>query len=301
MREFEAQMFKAKVKQPTEEPKRGPGGQALIAALDEGREIPVIGGAFCDQGRGCNGFVEAIERPEEGGTFIKFYGTRQKLKLFYPNKEHLHRLEVPKWLLFQAPARFIKTFYLALPFLALHFLFFRKRTMDFITDTLLSLSWKTCFEIENGERDFLPKEQFCAFVRALPGMGPKNRWLEPMTYGMEFLRFFLEMDLTYRFPVQDAWNRDFEGFFQTIIQRTTVPKVKEKWQFLYRVLKALRWADRDFREALDALFATKAPPLDNDDRFFCYQNKSYDYDGLTHEERMDVWNMMNQGNEYLRA
>jgi len=275
--------------------------QKLRNDIRERGKIEGIAGIFGPELKESGGYVDSITKTENGIT-TKLYGCNYEFK-GYPDKDSILKLELSKSILFGRILNETRNLPFVLFGIALNYIVFRKRTIRFIEVFFDDISHKVIQTHGNpyetgGKRQFLvTKEDYCPFVRNIHDSFTKNAEGKLSENIRDYVCQFLQLDITYRARLQDAKQKTIKETLRTLKRRETNAGMKKKWQTILTVYKILG-------KKADKVFAgIKEIPLDDDDRYFFYGIKSYDFNDLSWEKREKELYLLDKiaGNVKIRA
>jgi hypothetical protein len=305
----------------------------FLSDLKEKGRIQTIGGVFGEI-RGCDGYVEEVIKPEEGGTFVKIYGCSFLYKGL-PHHAQVHGLELSKSLISEIPREIIGRSYVLLIAFGLLFLFARKRLIHFadhLFDVLIrrAVRW---YDLPPKEYNAFAKELTRATTNALQEVfglteleihraqhvyEPDSRLehlnasdvkFHPKQLGYllarvsKFVILVLELDSAYRFRAQDVIGAGtFMDCLDLLASRETAHGIAFKWDFLKRVLKLAFWFMPDLERFVNATMANidqDKVRMDESDWYFCLRWLSYDFGGLNQEERFALRDRIDAENGHV--
>ena len=255
---------------------------------------------FGPEDEGCDGYIEFVFYPEEGGTFTKIYGCSYLYKGVFPI-EVVYGLQLSKHFFSEMPRDISRHFLLWIG-LVLFFLFQRKSFLEFATEFMRNLNLKVTEHYEphdknkEGQPEFRPerynnfeKEIERAILIAIRGEG---LWEQLFIYLTRFLKLFLYSDNTYRLRLQDAFEEGKKSLVKVldvlISRETPYSGVGPKWKFLKFALSmlclispAIKRISRKFMENLDK----DKIKMDEADWYWCLKFRSYNFGGKSQEWR----------------
>ena len=262
--------------------------------------MQIAAGVF-GEGEHCNGIVEGVLKPEEGGTFMKIYGCPVIAK-GHAKKEIVYGIQLAKAILSSIPREIIGKSWLNMAFLGFKFLFARDQLLKELYFVFHQIDQKVLkhYDIPEKEYNVFAKELKRAVDKAIEG--ENNQWGKLIEKAVKFLRLFLEIDNGYRNRVQDALGEIREGSLSEFWRIYGILESRElgitaHWKFIKLVLKAafllsptLRRITIKFLENLDV----SKIKMDKADWYFCLNFKSYNFGGLTHEDRLKERSKLNK-------
>ena len=271
--------------------------ERLHRDIKEKGKIMLIASIFGDI-EWCDAYLEEIIRPPEGGTFMKLYGCSYLYK-GYPDKEIVERVDLIKRV-FMASVRLLNKSPFRY-FMPIIFLLFRKKVIKNLIYWYVNI-----FEQYLGKIQ-LPFKEFNVFSRELIRVGLKfadtildqsyRDRIEKLVY---CLAMIMEFDNAYRWRVQDILGninkdnlrenptKEIKRLFNIFIERDfgiqdRIIVIKKIVLFLL-LFKKFRTLVMQFLLELDI----DKVKLDEADFYFCLMRKSYNYRGLSFEERMKM-------------
>lgn len=270
----------------------------------------IVIGAYGDMER-CEGVLEDIITPEEGGTFMKFHGCPYLFKGF-PLNEVIESMGLAKALLSFLPREIISKSFIFSSMVALLFLFNRKRFYYY-----LNLYFGMIYDRAVVRAGMLPerynaptieikrafyvalKNEFGVFDKPLRDyyaaeIKGNTKLLKAVFYAktIEFMCFFLEIDSAYRLRVQDVLghrHKDIKGLFDILIKREKDEALIRNWKSLSRIILLFIKINSQSRRIIDNFLLQidiDEVKLDEADWYFSLRRKGYDFRGISLEERL---------------
>lgn len=295
----------------------------LADKKSKGEKINVAYGALHEKREGANAFIEEYIYPEAGGTELKLWGISYRLKLSKQGHQ-LHAFDLAKSMISEIPREVIgENKWLAIP-LGLMVLSSKKRTirmLDRLFTVLITrnLRW---LGLEHGYNP-VPREVQRACFAVLKRYGfdaetytvftndPEKydfpawdgTWQHLMACVSVLVAYFLEVDTAYRFRVQDAFSKDLFTMLDTLISREAgIQGVGHKWQWLKRALRVILWRypdiDNFIKDVLLEVDAAKMK-LDDADLYFCLGYISYNFGGISYEERWRIRKLADKEKDHI--
>ena len=264
--------------------------EKFVADLKKHGKIDTAFGVF-GEGYGCDGYVEEVIRPETGGTFMKIYGCSFLFK-GYAHKSQVDGMQMAKALFSTIAREFTRLFYISLAF---KFVFRRKKLLKFIAVVMDEVNHKALrhYDIPWKEHNVMEKEITRAVNAALKE--EKGDYVPIFEKFTRFLCLFLYLDNAYRFRVQDAFGyigrNHIAGLFEgieTMIERETEKGIAPKWTFIKIGLEIAFLLDPTLKRIVGNVIQNldlKYIAMDEADWYFCLKWHSYNFGGLTEEER----------------
>lgn len=260
-----------------------------------GGKIDIMYGAFGPESNWSDAYIEAVLKPDSGGTFVKLYGCPYLVKGLYG--KNVEAIQFPKHVFSEIPRDLIR-----LPFmtvgLAFTWLFHRRGFLRFLSNLMDAIELKVLrhYDIPEKEHNAMPNELYRALVHASQNEGA---WTGIITKGASFLRLFLESDNTYRFRIQDALplavaptnrrNRKPAIIFLRILEdRETSTGIGWKWRFIRTIVRLALLTSPALRRISDRFFRAidrRVIKLDEADWYFALDFTSYNFGGISYEER----------------
>ena len=233
----------------------------------------------------CGGYEECVIKPEDGGTFTKFYGCSILLKGEIDN-ETIDKLAVVKRSIV-ATLSLVSSFpfILFVPFLILWKECVLKESIRWIVRIYRAdLIKKQLPHIRFNRMEREVIRVFGVFARNVKDEYYKNEIID-LGY---LVAMVLQFDSAYRFPFQDAFNKDIRLFMRTLLEREN--GIRIKWVWIDRILKIVLLSPKIRRFVNEFLgeFNEKEIRLDEADWYYCLRRHRYNYGGLTYEERMKI-------------
>lgn len=271
--------------------------QQIRKKLGEYGKVDVIAGVF-GEWKGCDGMVEEVIKPEEGGVFVKIYGCSYLYK-GYPDARKVHGLELAKFLMSGVLKDIIGKSFIFSGALIFMFLFARKKFIHYadllFMGILNRIHW---YEIPKNEYNTFVKEIKRAVVVSLKE--EHNAWTLLVAKITRFICLFLEMDSAYRFRIQDAFGnvnnsaknktKEFFRLLDILISRETAKGIASKWKFIKLVLRGVLLISpsltRIVKRIISNLDADKIK-MDEADWYFCLRYVSYDFGGKDKDWRFN--------------
>lgn len=277
--------------------------EKIKEALSKSKQLMILQGAFGDE-ENCSGIVEKVIHPEEGGELLKFYGCTYLFKGLPPRRIlEGGGLGLAKSMISAIPREIIApsfTLKLALAFL---YVFSRRRFIHYC-NVYFGEIYRNVVLTAN-----FPPQRYNAVARELRRamentigfeIGNKEEQELLMKVGA-FVSLFIELDAAYRFPLQDIFGglekervkksarQEVRWLFDILLERTNFDVHRQKWIqfskavmfFLLISLKACEFL-RSFLLELDI----DKVKLDENDWYFCLQRRSYNFGGVSFEDRM---------------
>lgn len=290
----------------------------ILAGLKSKGQLDFVAGALGDTEE-CEGFVEEVTYPKEGGKLTKFYGVDFLFK-GYPEERITEGLAIGKALYSYIPTETVgKSLILKLTGLFM-WLFARKTLIhclraytnsvctklidklgipethyNGITREIKRTVWKITKEISGGS-----DEEFLGLRNDVREKNTKLEKFELIRNVTEFFCLFIEHDNAYRFRFQDIVSSiskeeveesvyaATKKIFDILIERDH--QVKYKWILFRRIVlpavflfPSVRRMIRKFFLELDFSKVT----FDEHDRFFCLNRSGYDFFGVSYLDRLE--------------
>jgi hypothetical protein len=273
------------------------------------KTYPRVFGAF-GEFIGSDGFIEKVVEKEDG-KYFKLWGNSFLLKAL-PDRSVLKTTDLAKWLLSDFPRVVGRQFAISLAFKAI---FRKKRFINLCDYVLWTILTRNTMHVEVKELHRPAKELRRAAYKVIKDQygleygddiveGLKssdnvkyasNQFGYLLLRLARFLTFFLEIDTAYMFRVQDAFGGiKFGGIdafwmgLDTLIRRETSVGVGPKWKFIKIALRLGLWRYPELKRFLDAFFDEvdmEKVKMDENEQYFCLGYVSYNFGGLTKEER----------------
>lgn len=281
-----------------------------------------VAGAFGDM-EDCEGLLEKVITPKEGGTYMKFYGCDYLFKSF-PVSEVVENLGLAKALISFVPREVIAKSFLFSVATILLFIFQRKKFL------YLANLWIGMIYDRTVVKAGMPPERYnqfsvefkraanAAILNQAVGIeltkpldkhdavesvkAKRLPYLVLIAKTVGFVAFVLELDTAYRFRFQDALEnvdkenakKDVIGEVRRIvnlmIERERDDSVRKKivhiGRILFPVLRMSNMMRRLAREFLIGLDMDKIK-LDDADWYFCLRRRGYDFRGVPLEKRLE--------------
>lgn len=257
------------------------------------RGYQIAYGIFGPETKSSDGYIDEIIKNEHG-TFYKIYGVKPLFKGTL-SADKVRGVQLAKSLLADIPVGFLKVLPISIGVL-FGFFFSRKKLFAalywvsfLIKDRVLQ--W---YDIPLNEYNDFPREILRATEKVIPEA--KKDTLEMFVVNMmRFLAFVIQIDPAYRFRFQDAldeftFRKDFTIFdvLNVLIKRETEFGIARKWRAIKAAMLFAKYFYRDLYKIIDAILKEinlKLTLMDSDDWYYCLRYKSYDFGGLTNEER----------------
>jgi len=282
-----------------------------LAELKRRNEKPLIAYGALAEREGANAFIQKTVYPESGGCEQHLWGISYPLKM---NRQGYNLLgfELAKSLVSELPRELIGSSTLLSGAFGLYFLFDKKKAMMFLDRFLYSILYRSIKHtwIPLEQYNPAPKEIRRACMAVLERRGfrtdyqigskgpndftvpPPDGTIEHIWYCLSvFMGFFFEVDLAYRFRVQDAFQKDLWTMLDTLIAREAKTGVGHKWKWIKRVMKLFLWRYPELssfvEEALNEIDLEKVK-LDEADWYFVLGYISYDFGGISADERWRI-------------
>ena len=254
----------------------------------------IMHGAFGPETMKSDAYIKEELIQEGGGHAYILYGCSYLYRGTY--HDHIvHGIQLGKSLLSEIPMKFLKNIPLALGAVFLY-LFQRKKLLRAFDFMLGQIEWRVMRWYDIPEEYYNPATR--EIKRAVSLVVKNNLWGNLVSRLTKFVCLALETDNAYRLRLQDALYeahaRRLEAItvfdvIQVLIERETRVGIGHKWRF-YRLL--LRFAlflspelSRIIRETLANLDYNKIK-MDEHDWYFCLRFKSYNFRGLTEQDRL---------------
>lgn len=282
----------------------------------------VVSGAYGDM-ENCEGIIEEVVMPPEGGTFTKFYGCSYLFK-GVPLVEIVEGIGLAKSMISALPREIIMRSILFQIALVLYAIFSPKRLNHYLRVYIEVLHSHTMSRLKFPPIRYnkLTNEMRRAFDKAITkemakrglefdsamdwknaGQGAfatdKVEFYMSMRLIMDFIYVFIECDNAYRFRLQDMFenlNQERVGtnvtkevlrLIQILINREY--QINSKWIQMKKLFRLLLLVSPRFRglirEFLLELEIEKVS-LDEADWYFCLRRNGYDFRGIPVEERL---------------
>lgn len=273
--------------------------------LNEGKVILTAYGAFGpenDKDEFTDAYIEEVINPEEGGTFIKYYGC----PILYAGMSSLpvvRAMRIPKYLFSGLPKDIMKYGRFLPVALALEWFFNRNGLLEIVRSALWGIHKKVLEIIETWpEKSYNKSEQeiYRALILAMNG---KETWVEGkevwegiIYFGARFLRTFFFVDNTYKSRVQDALYKakNLIHALDILISREVASSgsTQKIWKIIRFAFKIMRWTSPTLRKIEKKFFEEldkEKVKMTEADEFFSNLYKSYNFRGLPREERKKQW------------
>lgn len=246
-------------------------------------------GVFGPDTEGCDGYIEEVIYPKEGGTFVKIYGCSYLYKGVSPI-EIVYGTQLAKSL-FSDFLRSISRHFLLWVGPALFFIFRRKSFLKFVANFTRELNLRVTehYEPASNRYNTLEKEIERSLLVAIKG----ELWETFFKELIRFIKLILYIDNAYHFRVQDALGegkRTAEEVLDILISRETPRGIAHKWRFLKVVFRgmcilspALKRISGKFMRELDF----NKIKMDEADWYFSLTWKSYNFKGWKWKNRME--------------
>src|SRR3990167_2714151 len=299
--------------------------QKINSLIAQGKEFAIVNGAFGDM-EDCNGIIEEVITPPEGGTFVKLFGCSYLFK-GYPDGYLVEGLATCKAFISYIPRKIVaKSLVLKLALVFLY-IFSKKRFWHYIR----TYSWVI---YDKGVKKIgLKRERYNRPTNALRravdialteldkkyiidykpellhsnlDIIHKRQFLEAIACLAEFVYLFLEYDNAYRFRVQDVLSevkkenlnkwfgafREFNRILKLLIEREDAQHgIRDKWKEM-RILCLLFFIlERRFRKFIKLFFENldvKEIALDDADWYFCLKRHSHNARGMSLRDRLEL-------------
>lgn len=265
-------------------------------------------------------FIEAMPTPAEGGSYLKFYGTKQRWK-GVPLHKHLDLMHVAKFACFFAPYLLLKSSWTIRLYFLTIFAVRKRKFWHFMKKVVQSVSKRTVGNMKIDPRRYGPLET--ELIRATNKVCDKHETKGKRGHiGLQvrvlrslvgILAIVLYTDCVYRWrfqdmlgsldktrhPAKEIWRigriaRDRE------MQNE---QLKNKMGWISYIAPAL-YLDRNMRTLVFDIVREIKPErcaLDDEDRYFAYLSAYYKYDGLEPAEMNRRWQEMDRksGNTFI--
>lgn len=294
--------------------------EKIRSHVSEKGSLPIANGGFGDM-EDCTGLVEEVLTPEEGGTYIKFYGCEYLFKGF-PEQNVVEGLGLAKAMISALPREIFARSWTMLLALGWTFLFQRRKFIHLLHVYFSAIYANEVAKVGIPEIRYnrVPKELKRAVYAVLNrefkpvkdengvelgilhrdfSISSDKEILELVAKVTEFICLFLELDSAYRFRIQDALGeldknnlkksvvKELDRVAGIMLQREN--GIKPKIVHAKRLLKLflilspkMRRLTRDFLLELDL----EKVSLDEADWYFCLRRNNYNFGGLPVEERV---------------
>ncbi len=295
----------------------------IVEKLNSGN-IGVVSGALGDM-ENCEGIVEQIIEPPEGGRLSKFFGCSFLFK-GYPLKEIVEGIGFSKSLISMLPrkllarSRYWKTAIVIRYLLGrkyfwhdLHIIFFSIYTNivqkaglppnkynkpSRVLRETVNRALGECMDDENNNN-----YKISLLHGDIHVINRKREIWETIALVWEFIYLFIEYDNAYRFRVQDAFEawkkgklkgfgvvREVSKIFDILIEREDkMHGIRNKWIELKKVVIPILYLDSRLRQ-FTRLFLENLDieeiKLDEHDWYFCLKRMSYQFRGIPLKERL---------------
>ena len=295
----------------------------LVDKINSGN-IGIVSGALGDM-ENCEGFVERIIEPLDGGRFTKFFGCTFLFK-GYPIKQIVEGIGFSKAFFSMLPRKILAKSRYWKTALFIRYLFARKyfwHDLHIIFFTIyINIVMKAGlphFKLNKPTKalknaidralnecaNFQEKNQYSIDLRHgdIHVVNKKREIWETLALAAEFIYLFIEYDNAYRFRIQDAFEtlkKDrLKGFgavwtiaklFDIMIEREDeMHGIRSKWRELKKIIIPILIIDANLRKFIRT-FLNKLDiqdiSLDKDDWYFCLKRMSYNFRGIPLKERL---------------
>lgn len=233
----------------------------------------------------CGGYEEEIIKPTDGGTFTKFYGCSYLFKGEIDNEIIDKLAPVKRCIVATISVLSSFPFILFVPLLIL----WKERVLA------SSIRWIVRIYRADAIKKQLPNIRFNGVERevlrvfSIFSERTKDEYYKNEIIDLGYLvAMILQFDSAYRFPFQDAFNKDIRVFMRTLLEREN--GIRIKWVWIDRILKIVLLSPKIRRFVNEFLgeFNEKEIRLDEADWYYCLRRHRYNYGGLTYEERMKI-------------
>lgn len=288
--------------------------------MQKNRFFGFVQGAYGDMEK-CEGMLESVTTPPEGGTFMKYFGCSYLAKGF-PANEVVEAMGLAKALISLLPREILARSIVLSSALLILFLFAKKRFYYYANVYIEMIYERTVrklgMQVEryNQFAKELARSTELAIKREVPEFEKPLTYVSPAEASTDkglrlpvliaklsgFICFFLEHDNAYRFRVQDALGcLNKENVKKSIIgevrrlfgilksRENSQYGIREKWERLEKLivpfLYVSRTARRIARNTLLEIDIDKIK-LDEDDWYFCLRRRAYNFKGVSLEDRL---------------
>lgn len=264
------------------------------------KQIEILEGVF-GEWSGCDGYIEEVIHPSEGGTFCKIYGCSYLFK-GYTTGDALHTLDFAKYIFSGFLKEIVGKSFLYMGAVGVKFLFFRKKFLEDIILYFKNMNYRIkWWDIPEKEYGIFVKE----IKRAIRVSLGEKLWDRVIKEVSQFVGIFLEKDTAYRFRGQDILGlldiekarkngvKEFFRLLDILISRETSRGISPKWKFMKTILWMVFMMSPELKKIVNDIMRELNPKMlkmDDADWYFCLRWVSYNFGGLSRKERFALRN-----------